>query len=167
MHTGFKKHKNKGYSYPRGLSACPPPAEAWAGAQAGPPALRAGKPRGTRPCVGSSPACRQAGLGSGKVELSHSSRLTSPNKKTPRYSFAEAVYGVVRGVPKGETMTYGEVAARAGSPNAYRAVGNILSKNWDPKVPCHRVIRKNGGLGGYNRGLKLKKEILEMERKAK
>ncbi|MEK7505281.1 MAG: MGMT family protein [Patescibacteria group bacterium] len=86
------------------------------------------------------------------------------NKKAPRYSFAEAVYGVVRKIPKGETMTYGEVATKAGSPNAARAVGNILSKNWDPKVPCHRVIRKNGGLGGYNRGLKLKGEILSREK---
>ena len=89
------------------------------------------------------------------------------NKKAPRYSFAEAVYGVVRKISKGETMTYGEVATRAGSPNAARAVGNILSKNWDPEIPCHRVIRKNGDYGNYNRGVKLKKEILEVEKKSR
>ena len=66
--------------------------------------------------------------------------------------FREKVYGVVRQIPKGETMTYREVALLAGSPEAAWAVGNILSKNFDPKIPCHRVIRAEGKTSGYNHG---------------
>ena len=49
-------------------------------------------------------------------------------------------------------MTYKEVAQAAKHPLAARAVANIMAKNFDPTVPCHRVIRSDGGLGGYNRG---------------
>lgn len=66
--------------------------------------------------------------------------------------FSERVYDVARKIPKGQTMTYAEVARAAGSPRAYRAVGTILSKNYDPKIPCHRVVRSDGCPGGYNRG---------------
>jgi len=58
-------------------------------------------------------------------------------------------------------MTYKQVAEKAGIPNACRAVGNILNKNFDSKIPCHRVIRSDGKIGGYNRGAEKKKEILE------
>ena len=61
-------------------------------------------------------------------------------------------------------MTYKEVAAKAGSPGAYRAVGNILNKNFDPKIPCHRVIRSDGKIGGYNRGEEAKIVILKKEK---
>jgi AraC family transcriptional regulator of adaptative response/methylated-DNA-[protein]-cysteine methyltransferase len=64
-------------------------------------------------------------------------------------TFAERVRDVVAQIPKGETRTYAEVAAKAGSPGAARAVGNIMSKNRDPKVPCHRVVRADGQVGGY------------------
>lgn len=67
-------------------------------------------------------------------------------------SFADKVYAVVRKIPKGKVLTYKEVARLAGSPKASRAVGNILHKNFDPQIPCHRVIRTDGNLGGYNRG---------------
>ena len=67
-------------------------------------------------------------------------------------SFREKVYEVVRTIPKGEVLTYREVAKLAGSPRAYRAVGTVLSKNYDPTVPCHRVIRSDGTIGNYNRG---------------
>lgn len=60
-------------------------------------------------------------------------------------------------------MSYGEVARMAGSPGAPRAVGNILNKNYDAKIPCHRVIRSDGKFGGYNRGEKQKREILSSE----
>ncbi|MEX2014207.1 MAG: MGMT family protein, partial [Parcubacteria group bacterium] len=53
---------------------------------------------------------------------------------------------------KGKVLTYKEVARRAGRPNACRAVGNILNKNVDPQVPCHRVIRSDGKIGGYRDG---------------
>ena len=49
-------------------------------------------------------------------------------------------------------MTYAEVARRAGSPGAARAVGSVMKKNFDPAIPCHRVIRSDGSLGQYNRG---------------
>jgi len=78
-------------------------------------------------------------------------------------AFAEDVYAVVKAIPKGKTLTYKEVAARAGSPNAFRAVGNILNKNYDPSIPCHRVVRSDGNAGGYNRGAQKKKEILKKE----
>ena len=75
-------------------------------------------------------------------------------------TFTEKVYEITRKIPKGKTMTYGEVARRVGSPRAARAVGTVLSKNWDPKVPCHRVIGVDGRMRGYNRGLERKKEML-------
>lgn len=67
-------------------------------------------------------------------------------------SFADKVRGVVRTIPKGKTMTYGEVAQKAGHPGAARAVGGIMKANFDPTVPCHRVIRSDGAIGEYNRG---------------
>ena len=67
-------------------------------------------------------------------------------------SFAEKVRAVVKKIPKGKVMTYKEVASYAGNPQAARAVANVMAKNFDPKVPCHRVIRSDGRLGGYNRG---------------
>jgi len=57
---------------------------------------------------------------------------------------------VVRKIPRGETLSYKEVAGLAGRPHAYRAVGNILSRNTDPHIPCHRVIRSDGKIGRYN-----------------
>jgi O-6-methylguanine DNA methyltransferase len=60
-------------------------------------------------------------------------------------------------------MTYKEVAILAGHPKAYRAVGNILHENYDPNIPCHRVIRSDGKTGGYNRGSGLKEKMLKLE----
>ncbi len=77
--------------------------------------------------------------------------------------FQKRVYAVVRKIPKGKTKTYKEVAAKAGKPSAYRAVGNILNKNFDPKIPCHRVVRSGGKPGGYNRGAAKKVERLKDE----
>lgn len=78
-------------------------------------------------------------------------------------TFKEKVFAVVRKIPRGSVLTYGEVARRAGNPSAARAVGAILRTNFDPKIPCYRVIRSDGRLGGYNRGVKNKKSILEKE----
>ncbi len=61
-------------------------------------------------------------------------------------------------------MTYKEVAIKAGRPQAFRAVGNILNTNYDPKIPCHRVVRSDGKTGGWNRGMKQKAELLKKER---
>ena len=61
-------------------------------------------------------------------------------------------------------MTYKEVARRAGSPNAYRAVGNMMHRNPDTaRVPCHRVVRSDGDPGGYALGRKKKIEMLMQE----
>lgn len=79
-------------------------------------------------------------------------------------SFKDKVFAVVRGIKKGQVMTYKQVAKKAGSPNASRAVGSILKTNYDPKIPCHRVIRSDGEMGGYNRGGNKKKlAILKQE----
>ena len=77
--------------------------------------------------------------------------------------FTQKVYGVVMKIPKGKVLTYKEVAKRAGNAKASRAVGNILNKNFNPKIPCHRVIRSDGKLGGYNRGVMEKIKILKKE----
>jgi len=77
--------------------------------------------------------------------------------------FADRVYNIVRRIPAGTTMTYAEVARHAGNPRAVRAVGNILNKNRDANVPCHRVIRSDGKMGGYNRGSSQKKNLLQQE----
>jgi methylated-DNA-[protein]-cysteine S-methyltransferase len=67
-------------------------------------------------------------------------------------------------IPYGETRTYGEVAAAAGSPRAFRAAGSALGANPIPVVvPCHRVLRAGGALGGYGGGLDVKQTLLELE----
>ena len=66
--------------------------------------------------------------------------------------FTQKVLDIVRHIPKGKIMTYKEVAEKAGSPNAVRAVGSIMKHNYLPDVPCHRVIRSDGSVGEYNRG---------------
>ena len=67
-------------------------------------------------------------------------------------NFKDKVRAVVAKIPKGRVLTYREVARLAGKPKAARAVGLIMSQNFDPKIPCHRVIRSDGTMGGYNRG---------------
>ncbi|HCR52296.1 TPA: 6-O-methylguanine DNA methyltransferase [Candidatus Kaiserbacteria bacterium] len=79
-------------------------------------------------------------------------------------SFARRVRDAVRQIPKGKTKSYGDVARAAGYPGAARAVGMVMKRNYDPSVPCHRVIRADGALGGYNRGgLAEKRALLKAE----
>ncbi len=78
--------------------------------------------------------------------------------------FRARVLQVVAAIPAGATMTYGEVAGRAGNLRAARAVGAILRTNHNPNIPCHRVVGGGGRLGGYNRGLVKKRELLARER---
>jgi len=89
--------------------------------------------------------------------------MLQPPLRKSRSKFAERVFAVVRDIPKGHILTYKDVARLAGSPGAYRAVGNILSSNYDPNIPCHRVIRSDGKTGGYNRGVEQKKMTLAAE----
>jgi O-6-methylguanine DNA methyltransferase len=81
--------------------------------------------------------------------------------------FKEKVFEVVRHIPKGKTMTYKEVAQAIDHPRSYRAVGNILNTNYDPSIPCHRVVRSDGKTGGYNRGAEKKITLLQQERNEK
>lgn len=78
-------------------------------------------------------------------------------------NFITQVLAIVKKIPKGQTMSYGAVAALAGRPRAARVVGLIMSKNFDPSIPCHRVICANGKVGGYNRGSDLKLKLLQSE----
>ncbi len=80
-----------------------------------------------------------------------------------KLSFRDKVFEVVATIPRGNTMSYSEVARVAGSPGAARAVGNILKKNYDPDIPCQRVIRSNGQLGNYNRGKDEKRKLLKQD----
>lgn len=74
--------------------------------------------------------------------------------------FSDSVRNVVRKIPKGQVMTYKEVARSAGNPKAARAVANVMAANYDPDIPCHRVIRTDGKLGGYNRGGTEQKRVI-------
>lgn len=78
--------------------------------------------------------------------------MRSTKHSARAHTFADRVRAVVRVIPRGETKSYGDVAAAAGHPGAARAVGTIMKNNYDPSVPCHRVIRSDGTLGAYNRG---------------
>ena len=78
--------------------------------------------------------------------------------------FQKKVWALLCEIPRGQTITYGELAARAGNPKASRAVGAANGKNPLPIViPCHRVIGSGGKLTGYAGGLKAKKTLLEIE----
>jgi len=79
-------------------------------------------------------------------------------------SFSTIVKEIVRKIPRGSTMTYAEVALAAGKPNAARAVANVMTNNYAIDIPCHRVIRSNGEVGGYNRGgEQTKRNLLQRE----
>ncbi|MDP2925220.1 MAG: MGMT family protein [Nanoarchaeota archaeon] len=78
-------------------------------------------------------------------------------------SFSSKCYETIREVPRGKVVTYKQVAERLGT-KAYRAIGNSMHNNpHAPLVPCHRVIKNNGYIGGYSKGMKKKKELLIKE----
>jgi len=77
--------------------------------------------------------------------------------------FKNRVRAVVSAIPCGETMSYKEVASQAGNPNAARAVGAIMRAQYDPDIPCHRVIHADGCAGGYNRTPARKRALLRQE----
>ncbi len=78
--------------------------------------------------------------------------------------FQKKVYEAVKRIPKGRVLTYKEVAKEIGRPKSFRAVGNVLNKNYNSKIPCHRVIRSDGRIGGYNRGAEQKIKLLKKEK---
>ena len=80
--------------------------------------------------------------------------------------FQLKVWSYLKKIPKGKVKTYAEVAKAIGKPKAVRAVANAIGKNpFPPKIPCHRVIRSDGKLGGYSAkgGIKTKKKLLKNE----
>ncbi len=84
----------------------------------------------------------------------------------PLTDFQQRVVDTVRAIPRGETRTYGEVAALVGSPGAARAVGTVMANNPVPIiVPCHRVVGTAGGLGGFSAagGVRTKQWMLDRE----
>ena len=92
-------------------------------------------------------------------------------------TFSEKVLALVSKIPRGSVMTYRELAVRAGRPRAYRVVGNILNRNTYPasghplpkgeghplEIPCHRVVKSSGEVGGYVGGTKRKIMLLQKE----
>ena len=80
--------------------------------------------------------------------------------------FQKQIYALVLTIPRGETRTYGEIAACVGKPGAARAVGRAMATNpFVILVPCHRVVAK-GGLGGYLWGTEMKEKLLRLERES-
>lgn len=78
--------------------------------------------------------------------------------------FTQKVLEELRRIPYGETRSYSEIAALAGCPKGSRAVGQAVSRNPIPIIiPCHRVIRRDGSLGGFSLGEKIKKRLLFLE----
>jgi len=87
-----------------------------------------------------------------------------PTKKEDNLSFSDQVREMVKLIPRGQTMSYKEVAATCLNPRAARAVARVMATNFDPKVPCHRVIHHDGRIGDYNRGgSKTKSKLLQTE----
>ena len=77
--------------------------------------------------------------------------------------FQKKVFAAVKKIPRGQTATYRKIASGLGNRKLARAVGNALNKNFDPEIPCHRVIRADGKVGGYNRGSLNKARLLKKE----
>lgn len=81
-------------------------------------------------------------------------------------AFQEACWAALRAIPPGETRTYAEIAAAAGNPKAVRAAGSANARNnVAVLIPCHRVVRTGGDIGGYAYGLDIKRELLKREAK--
>ena len=98
-----------------------------------------------------------------------SSKRPAPSKGS---DFSKKVIQVISESKKGDLFSYKDVASRAGNARAARAVGNILNKYFKDcagagkkTIPCHRVIRSDGKLGGYAGGLAEKRELLENEKR--
>ena len=80
--------------------------------------------------------------------------------------FQQKVWQALSTIPPGRTATYEEIAARLGAPRAHRAVAGACAANpLAVAIPCHRVVRKTGALGGYRWGLSRKEALLERERR--
>ncbi len=91
-------------------------------------------------------------------------RISVPLELSGHTDFQRDVWRVASEIPYGEVRTYGWIAARLGRPKTARAVGGALAQNPFPLVvPCHRVVRTDGSLGGFSAGLEWKKALLKLE----
>jgi O-6-methylguanine DNA methyltransferase len=82
--------------------------------------------------------------------------------------FEKKVLRIVASIPLGEIRSYKWVAKKAGKPRAHRAVANALKKNPYPVfIPCHRVVKSSGNLGGFSLGKSLKTQLIKLEKKIK
>ena len=90
------------------------------------------------------------------------------SKEIKLTEFEKKVYAACRLIPKGQTRSYKWIAEKIGRPQAYRAVGNALHKNpFAPLVPCHRVIKSDGTVGGFASGPARKRKLLAAEARGK
>ena len=79
-------------------------------------------------------------------------------------AFEKSIYQATLSIPRGQTRSYKWVAEKARYPRAYRAVGRALNKNpYAGRVPCHRVIKSDGSIGGFSKGVRAKKRLLKSE----
>lgn len=115
--------------------------------------------------TGSSVAERLAAFAEGEPDDFHDVPLDEV-PSGPWTPFRRKVSAVCRQIPAGEVVSYTELARRSGAPRASRAVGTVMSRNpWPIIVPCHRVVRCDGGLGGFSAptGIACKRRLLELE----
>jgi methylated-DNA-[protein]-cysteine S-methyltransferase len=91
--------------------------------------------------------------------------IIEPRDREPgSYIKSEDVYNILLTIPAGMVSTYGDIARALGNPLASRRIGRILNKNPNPVVvPCHRVVKSDGKIGGYALGINKKKGLLENE----
>ena len=101
------------------------------------------------------------------IELNINNLFNYRLMKLKGTKFQLKVWNYLKKIPRGKVKTYSEVAKSIGKPLAVRAVANAIGKNpYPPSIPCHRVIRSNGGLGGYSGsgGIKQKLKLLRSEK---
>ena len=84
--------------------------------------------------------------------------------RQPGAQFSQKVWKVMRAIPVGMTISYAQLAKRAGSPAAFRAAGTACGNNLiAPIIPCHRIIKSDGTLGNYGYGVEIKEKLLRLE----
>jgi methylated-DNA-[protein]-cysteine S-methyltransferase len=94
----------------------------------------------------------------------HADALDAIAVRQPGGEFQQSAWEAMRQIPSGQTWSYAELATKAGRPSAVRAAGTACARNLvAPFVPCHRVVRSDGSLGGYAYGLAVKRWLLALE----
>lgn len=84
--------------------------------------------------------------------------------RQPGAQFSQKVWKVMRDIPAGMTISYAQLAKKAGSPAAFRAAGSACGNNLiAPIIPCHRIIKSDGTLGNYGYGVAIKEKLLRLE----